>query len=380
MLQVDLIDNIEQWDLLENEWDTLVAASDDDNPFRCRSWLRAWWKHFGGGQSLRILTARDDNRLVGIAPLFIDVEHFPFRVRAIRFLGGTEVCSEYLGLLIERSAEERVVPAFFDFLLGDMGREWDVIRWTDIPADSRQLAVVEDDLAARGAFNIRAVGVSNWVVQLPNSWEEFVKGHSSSRRTKIRRIRREFSKRENVEIEFAETASQFDRCWDELRTLHNRHWAAAGQSGCFADPRFNAFHTELAREYLNRGMLVLASLRLDGNALAACYGIRQGDTVYEYQRGHDPSQLRLRPGHALHFAMLERAIANGVSNWDYLRGDYKHKRDWSNHNRSCVDLTIPAPRRAQLARFYLEHAYRTTRSRLGSLRRRVDFWLHSSPG
>ena len=136
MLQVDLIDNVEQWDLLAGEWDTLVAAGDDDNPFRCR----AWWKHFGDGHSLRILTARDNNRLVGIAPLFIDVEHFPFRVRAIRFLGGTEVCSEYLGLLIERGAEEGVVPALFDFLLNDLRREWDVIRWTDIPADSRQLA------------------------------------------------------------------------------------------------------------------------------------------------------------------------------------------------------------------------------------------------
>jgi len=380
MLQVDLIDNLEQWNLLAGEWDELVAACDHDNPFRGRSWLRTWWKHYGDGHSLRILTARDDNRLVGVAPLFIDVEHFPFRVRAIRFLGGTEVCSEYLGLLIEQGADERVVPAFFEFLLNDMGREWDVIRWTDIPADSRQLAVVEDDLVARDVSAIRSGGVSNWVVQLPDSWDVYLDGLSSSRRTKLRRIRREFADRENVEFEVVESESQFDRCWDELRTLHSLHWAAAGQPGCFADPRFDAFHTEVARDYLNRGMLVLASLRLDGNALAACYGFRQGDTVYEYQRGHDPDHLRLRPGHALHFHMLEWAVAHGISNWDYLRGDYKHKRDWATHNRSCVDLTIPAPRRAQLARFYLEHAYRTTRSRLGSLRRKVDVWLHSSPG
>lgn len=127
-------------------------------------------------------------------------------------------------------------------------------------------------------------------------------------------------------------------------------------------------------------MLLLASLRVDGVAIASCYGLRLGETVYEYQRGHDPAYSRMRPGHALQFYLFEHMIADGIRCWDYLRGDYPHKHDWANGNRRSIDLAIPAPRRAQLARYYLECSYRNARSRLGDLRRQFTTWLHTTNG
>lgn len=380
MHQVELLDTVEQWDLLARDWDTVVADSDDDNPFRRFAWAREWWRQFGADRSLRVITVRDSGELIAIAPLFLDLEAAPLAVRSIRFLGSTDVCPEYLGLLIKRGQEASTIPALLDVLFNEMNGEWDVIRWTDIPAGSEQLTCLQEVLSSRGVFHTQMAGTQNWVIDFPESWEDYLKSLSSSRRTKLRRIQREFDERDEAEIEFAADDAQFERCWDDLRILHNLHWAAEGQSGSFADSRFDQFHTELAREYLNRGELVLGSLRLNGDAIASCYGIRQGDTVYEYQRGHDPAYIRLRPGHALQFAAFERVIVAGVTNWDYLRGDYQHKRDWANRQRECVDVTIPAPRNTQLARFYLERAYRTTRRRLGVLRRRINSWLHTSPG
>jgi len=252
MYQVEILDSVEQWDALDGEWDALVAASDDDNPFRRFAWVRAWWKHYGNGRSLRMIAVRNGCQLVGIAPLFLEVEQAPFPVRSIRFLGGTDVCSEYLGLLILRGEETSVLPAILDVLLHDMSDEWDVIRWTDIPAAGEQLAVLHNTLESRGIFHTQTAGVNNWVVEFPDSWTAYVDSLSSSRRTKLRRIRREFDDRNDIKFEFAEDAAQFERCWDDLRILHNLHWSQAGQAGRFADPQFDAFHTELARDYFSR--------------------------------------------------------------------------------------------------------------------------------
>jgi len=151
-------------------------------------------------------------------------------------------------------------------------------------------------------------------------------------------------------LEVVENTGQLSRCWDELRDLNNRRRAELGQQGCFVDPRFDAFHTELVREYARREMLVLGVLRVAGRAVAGCYGIRLGETVYEYQRGSDLEWIKLRPGHALQFFLFERMILRGVRTWDYLRGDYRHKRDWSNGARHSIDFVISAPRRVPLAR------------------------------
>jgi CelD/BcsL family acetyltransferase involved in cellulose biosynthesis len=380
MVRIDLLKRIEQWDGLADEWDALVADSDDNNPFRCWSWLRGWWTHFGAGRSLVILTAREHGRLMGIAPLFVEVVRNPFPVKTVRFLGGTDVCSEYLGLLIRQGVEDRVVPAILEFLLDAWSENWDVLCLTDIPADGPQVKVIEQYLNHRGVHIFRHEGVSNLTVRLPATWGTYLGGLSSRRRTKLRRTQREFRGRSNVEFEVVEDESQFERCWDELRMLHNRRRADLGELGCFVDPRFDAFHTELARDYLSRQMLLLASLRVDGAAIASCYGMRLGETVYEYQRGYDPAHFSMRPGHALQFFLFEHMIAGGVRCWDYLRGDYPHKHDWANAHRRSVDIAIPAPRRAQLARYYLERSYRTARSRLGDLRHQFTTWLHTTNG
>jgi CelD/BcsL family acetyltransferase involved in cellulose biosynthesis len=130
-------------------------------------------------------------------------------------------------------------------------------------------------------------------------------------------------------------------------------------------------HRELSQLYLERGQLVLAALRVDGQAIAACYGFRQGDTIYEYQRGHDPAWLTHRPGHALQYYMFEQLMESGVRRWDYLRGDYQHKRDWATGTQSTVDLFAAAPRCLATSRYIAEHSYRNLRGRLKTWRDRA---------
>ena len=61
------------------EWNNLLSGSITDTPFLRFEYQKAWWEYRGGGEwknpSLVLVTAREDEKLVGIAPLFI-VSHY----------------------------------------------------------------------------------------------------------------------------------------------------------------------------------------------------------------------------------------------------------------------------------------------------------------
>ena len=92
-MQVQVISEDRDWERLEGDWRELVAASDADSPLLQWEWVSAWWRHYGMGNQLAVLLARNDEELLGIAPLFIEHRRPPFGPRVIRFLGTGEVFS-----------------------------------------------------------------------------------------------------------------------------------------------------------------------------------------------------------------------------------------------------------------------------------------------
>src|SRR5439155_22322222 len=85
-------------------------------------WLLSWWRVFGelDGRRLRMVTfRRDDGRLVALAPLLYRRHWYrgalPFRRLELLATGeaeADEICSDYVGLIVERGAEEEVARAF----------------------------------------------------------------------------------------------------------------------------------------------------------------------------------------------------------------------------------------------------------------------------
>ena len=56
-------------------WNTLLSESITDSPFLRYEYLCNWWDHLGGGEwkqaELLLVSARENNSLIGIAPLFL---------------------------------------------------------------------------------------------------------------------------------------------------------------------------------------------------------------------------------------------------------------------------------------------------------------------
>src|SRR5690349_21954686 len=81
-------------------WNQLLKESVSDSPFLRHEYQSAWWGHRGGGEwqngQLVLVSAREGERLAGIAPLFIAEYDGQ---RALMLNGSIEI-SDYLDVIV----------------------------------------------------------------------------------------------------------------------------------------------------------------------------------------------------------------------------------------------------------------------------------------
>src|SRR5512134_1537547 len=126
----------------QTAWNALVEGSIADTPFSRYEYLSEWWKTLGGGEwkaeeggrspSLVLITARENDQLIGIAPLFIteyDGQH------ALMLVGSIEI-SDYLDLIVRPEDLPRFLSGLLDFLASLEVDQWSGLDWYNLPDSS----------------------------------------------------------------------------------------------------------------------------------------------------------------------------------------------------------------------------------------------------
>jgi CelD/BcsL family acetyltransferase involved in cellulose biosynthesis len=340
-----------------DDWDRLAAGV----PFRSWTWLSCWWRHYGSqsrGESARrrlaVLCAFDDSdRPVGIAPWYLECSALHGRV--LRALGSDEVCSDYLGVLCQPQMGDAVTESLADYLveqahsLRSDALRWDLLDWSGIDAEDREVAALERSLSQAGWGTYRRPSANCWRLKLPTVWDEYVAGLGKNFRRDVRRLERDFLQSKRAVLHVVDRLQDLPRAMEILVQLHQRRQRTRGEPGCFASPRFTAFYHEVVPELLRRGQVQFYWLELDGKPAAAEYQLVGDGILYAYQAGVDPDAMEHQPGKLLNVAILQCAIARGYREFDFLRGDEPYKaRFGAESRRSVVIRIVPQHAVAQL--------------------------------
>src|SRR5687768_17120692 len=124
-------------------WNSLVEQSIADTPFSRYEYLSEWWKTLGGGEwkqaTLVIVSAAENDQLVGIAPLFITEYDGQ---QALMLAGSIEV-SDYLELFVLADGLSRFLSELLDFLVSSPAGNWSALDWYNLPDASPTLAALE---------------------------------------------------------------------------------------------------------------------------------------------------------------------------------------------------------------------------------------------
>ncbi|MDE0230756.1 MAG: GNAT family N-acetyltransferase [bacterium] len=190
------------------------------------------------------------------------------------------------------------------------------LEWDSLP----QLAAgaVEEGLALAGAEPVTRRTAVTAVLHLPATYDEYLQMVGKKERHEIRRKARRYHR----QLGEATVRTEHGPGWgfEEFVRLHRQ---AAGAKGRFMDDRTEALFRRLAD---------LPGWRVDlladrgGGAAACVFGYSDADSYYLYNSSFDPAYSASSPGVVLLSSMIEKAVSEGLSRFDFLKGDETYKR------------------------------------------------------
>lgn len=190
------------------------------------------------------------------------------------------------------------------------------------------------------------------VLALPDSFDEYVKSLGKNMREQIKRYPRRLEKQFSVEYELAQTGAQVDEFWNQLVELHGKRWRARGQTGVLALPSRRNFHRAICHEFLANDWLRLWRLKCDGRPACVLLSYFWGGKTWFFIGGFEPELMKWSVGTCLFSRVFRHAIAEGATEFDFLRGAEEYKYRFGAVDREYVNLKwfAGAPRGALLRR------------------------------
>jgi CelD/BcsL family acetyltransferase involved in cellulose biosynthesis len=115
---------------------------------------------------------------------------------------------------------------------------------------------------------------------------------------------------------------------DAINTFIALHRLSSRDKDAFMDDQMQGYFHALAAMLAEQGWLQLSFLEIEGQAIATYFCFEYHNEVQVYNSGYDPQAYsQLSPGWVLLARLIEDAIRQGRSRFDFLQGDedYKHR-------------------------------------------------------
>lgn len=326
----------DEFHALRDDWNDLLSRSASDNFFLRWEWIHTWWEIFRQERVLLVLTVRKAGRLVGIAPFYVEPASL-LGERRLRFCSD-ELNPDYMDVIVEKGLERPVVRDVISFIIG-RAAVWDVIALDNLLANSILLANLNrEDLPYQQGDSLACPYLA-----IKGTVEEHLKARPPLREFKIEKKLRKLFQKETVRYVLVGDLESFKKGLDDLFFLHKLRKDHVGLRTNFASLDVQRFHHKLGALCLKSGQVELRLLYDGGIPVDAHYSFRYGNKLFQYQQGLNMAYKNFSVGAIALYLELREAFANGLSEYDMLKGDERYKFLWTDTVRCQYWLKAYAP-------------------------------------
>lgn len=337
-MEFELIQNVDEWKSISQQWNKLVENSLTNVPFVRFEYLYQWWLTMGGGEwkdaRLELIIGSENGEMIGIAPFFFttNLSQQP----ALMLLGSIEI-SDYLDLIVSPGREDEFILGLLKFCRSLANPAWKVIDLYNLLSNSPTIPAITS-AAEKLGWRIEHQDLQHApFISLPGTWDEYLASLDKKQRHEIRRKLRRLEESEvtiNLNI---------------ISDLDGAPEASEAFLDLMAnDPAKNTFLTAPMREQMDDvihcaaevGCLQLAFLEIDGKKAAAYLSFDYLQRLWVYNSGMDRSFTEYSPGWVLVARLIQWAIEHGYKEFDFLRGDEDYKYRFGATDRKVVRVTL----------------------------------------
>ncbi len=314
MISIDRIDQLEKLERLEKEWNFLLEQCPERESFQTHEWVTTWWKYFGKGNDLWILLLKEDNQLLGIAPLMrVSKRYNGISVRQLQFPNnGCSLRSNF----IAPGRSHEIFSAFAQYLKGH-SREWDVLILDGISEKSQHyqhlcIALGESGLSRTRDDIIYEVSYIPW----EGDWEGFLNTRSKKFRKNIRLTMNRLKALEGVEIVRMANPENIESAVNEVLKIELRSWKIRHGEVVLHQPGYQDFFVEILKHYSGQGGSEAILLKYGDRTIGGLFGIIYKGTFYGLKMSYDEEFGSLSPGLLLFKHLLDVASERNIRSID----------------------------------------------------------------
>ena len=289
------------------QWSALLGRQEQPNLFLTIEWQRTWWDHFRGEADLCLLTVGPESDPLGIAPMAL-------RDDVLTFLGGTDLF-DYHDFI---TGDPRFYEALADCLDGEPWRTMDL---ASVPGRSPTLEHLPHVYRARG-YEV-TVETEDVVpgLSLPSTWDAYLAGLRRKDRHELRRKLRRLDAAGDHRL----VLSTRETLASDLDRFHGLMRESREEKRDFMGPDREAFFRDIVERMQAAGYLRLFLLELEDQPIAAVLAFDYAGRRHLYNSGYKLASGPLSAGFVLKALCIKDAIEQGLSYFDFLRGDEPYK-------------------------------------------------------
>ena len=321
-------------------WNALAEQSITDTPFSRHEYLSQWWSTRGGGEwkdvELVLVSARENDEWIGIAPLFITEYDGQ---QALMLLGSIEI-SDYLDLIVRADDLPRFLAGLLDFLVSLDAARWSALDWYNLPDISPTLAALKAESEKRGWRHHEEVYRPTPRIPLNGSFEEYLARIDKKQRHEIRRkMRRAAESDQDVRFTLVNGTENIQAEIDSFFDLMVHDPGKAE----FLHPAMREQMSATIRDAHAHGYLWLAFLEVEGAKVAGSLNFDYKNKLWGYNSGVSREHMELSPGWVLLAYTIQWCCENGRYEFDFMRGDEEYKYRFGGVNKHVMRVKVLRP-------------------------------------
>jgi CelD/BcsL family acetyltransferase involved in cellulose biosynthesis len=338
------------------EWDEFILDVGGD-VYLSYDWCRIWWRHYGKGRNLRLFVFRQDGRLVGLAPMFIErIWLGPVTIRIAK-----RVSSDFAMDVFALPVSTRYANCIYGQIISNLveTEKCDAIWFGFVPSEDPSLASLRAVASARGGSVAIARDVARGVhtsFHLPDSFDAYLQGLESGARLSYRRrlklLNKTFAVKQGVISEPTNALAEFRA----FRAFHTKQWETEGKPGHFGDwPHSDAFHEDLVRRFAELGRFRMLHICADDRTVAMHYVYTFGRTCYSRlpARSTEKDMGRFSLGVLSLMHLLERMSWEGIRRIDSGPAHYAYKIEYGGCESPYFSVLVNSTRPSSSVRVRL---------------------------